>query len=173
MFIIQLTGLPGAGKTTLSQKAKTQLEQRGKSVEVLDGDVLRKSINQDLGFSSEDRKENIRRLGALAHSIVEKEIVIIAAINPFEEIRNELERKFGAKTVWVRCSLPTLIKRDPKGLYHRALLPNDHPDKIFNFTGIDDVYEEPRNPHLVIDTEKNSVEDSSQLLVQFILRCSE
>ena len=170
MLILQFTGLPGAGKTTLSQKVKVQLQLQGRSIEVLDGDVLRGTVNRDLGFSRMDRQENIRRLGALAQSMLaEHEIVIIAAINPFEEIRKEVARKFGAKTIWIHCSLPTLIKRDPKGLYRRALLPSDHPDKIFNLTGIDDVYEEPENPDLLIDTEKHSIEDSSNLLVQFIL----
>ena len=171
MLILQLTGLPGAGKTTLSQKVKEQLQVEGRSIEVLDGDMLRRTMNRDLGFSKMDRQENIRRLGALAHSMLaEKEIVIIAAINPFEEIRRELEEKFGAITVWIHCPLSTLIKRDPKGLYRRAMLPNDHPDKIFNLTGIDDVYEEPKNPELLIDTEVYSIEEASGLLVQFILR---
>ena len=170
MLILQLTGLPGAGKTTLSQRVKEQLRIQGRSIAVLDGDVLRKTVNRDLGFSKADRQENIRRLGALAHSMLaENEIVIIAAISPFDEIRKELEKKFGVKTIWIHCSLPTLIKRDPKGLYRRAMLPNGHPDKIFNLTGIDGVYEEPENPHLLIDTEKHSIEDASNLLVQFIL----
>jgi len=169
-MILQLTGLPGAGKTTLSQIVKEKLQQQGKSVEVLDGDVLRKTVNRDLGFSKMDRQENIRRLGALAHSFIsQKQIVIIAAINPFEETRKELEREFGAKTVWINCPLETLIKRDPKGLYKRAMLPANHPDKIFNLTGIDDVYEEPLMADLIIDTEKNSIESSSSLLLQFIL----
>jgi len=170
MLILQLTGLPGAGKTTLSQNVKAQLRSEGKSIEVLDGDVLRKTLNRDLGFSAADRRENIRRLGALALSLqAEYEIVIIAAINPYEEIRKELENRFGAKTIWIYCSLETLIKRDPKGLYKRAMLPNDHPEKIFNLTGIDDVYETPVQPHLLIDTDKHSIEHSSNLLRDFIL----
>ena len=168
--LVILTVLPGAGKTTLAQKVKEHLRLQGKSISVLDGDVLRKTVNRDLGFSRTDRQENIRRLGALAQSMLaENEIVIIAAINPYNEIRKELEHKFGVKTIWIHCSLQTLIKRDPKGLYRRAMLPKDHPDKIFNLTGIDDVYEEPKNPDLLIDTEKHSIEEASDLLVQFIL----
>ncbi len=169
-MIIQLTGLPGAGKTTLSQIVKEQLIKLGKSVEVLDGDLLRKTMNNDLGFSKSDRKENIRRLGSLAYSLLRvNEIVIIAAINPFEEIRNELEVKYGAKTIWIYCPIETLIQRDPKGLYRKALLPNDHKEKIYNLTGINDVYEEPLSADLVIDTEKNSVEAASNSLLQFIV----
>ena len=169
-MILQLTGLPGAGKTTLSQIVKEKLQQLGKTVEVLDGDVLRKTVNRDLGFSKMDRQENIRRLGAMAHSLLsQNQVVIIAAINPFEETRKELESKFGAKTIWINCALETLIKRDPKGLYRRAMLPANHPDKIFNLTGIDDAYEEPLTADLVIDTEKNSIESASSLLLQFIL----
>ena len=170
MVFVQLTGLPGAGKTTLSEIVKEMLLQQGRAVEVLDGDALRKTINKDLGFSRTDRQENLRRLGAMGHCLfLQKKIVIIAAINPFEETRKELSEKYGAKTVWIACPIKTLLKRDPKGLYKRALLPDDHPNKIFNLTGINDPYEEPVSPDLVIDTEKNSVEQASSLLLQFIL----
>jgi len=170
MLFLQLTGLPGAGKTTLSQLVKVRLQQQGKGVEVLDGDDLRKTINKDLGFSRADRQENLRRLGDLGYShFLQNKIVIIAAINPFEETRRELSKKYGAKTIWIFCPLATLIQRDPKGLYKKALLPDDHPNKIFNLTGINDVYEEPLSADLVIDTEKNSVENASDLLLQFIL----
>jgi adenylylsulfate kinase len=170
MVLIQLTGLPGAGKTTLSQLVKEKLQRQGRAIEILDGDALRKTLNRDLGFSKADRQENIRRLGALGHSLVLQEIiVIIAAINPYDEIRKELAENYGAKTVWISCALEILIKRDPKGLYKRALLPNDHPEKIFNFTGINDVYEEPVSADLIIDTGKNSVDTCSNFLLQFIL----
>jgi adenylylsulfate kinase len=170
MVFLQLTGLPGAGKTTLSQIVKEKLQQQGREVEVLDGDALRKTINKDLGFSKKDRQENLRRLGALGYSyFLQKKIVIIAAINPFEETRKELSEKYGAKTIWIFCPLQTLIKRDPKGLYKKAMLPDDHPDKIFNLTGINDAYEEPVKPDLVVDTENNSIQNASALLLQFIL----
>jgi adenylylsulfate kinase len=169
MLFIQLTGLSGVGKTTISQIVKKKLQEEGRAVEVLDGDSLRKTVNKDLGFSKEDRQENIRRLGALAHSlIVQKNVVIIAAISPFEETRNELKEKYGAKTVWIYCPIETLIVRDPKGLYKRAALPTGHPEKIVNLTGINDVYEKPVSPDLIIDTEKNSAEESAGLLLNFI-----
>jgi adenylylsulfate kinase len=171
MLLIQLTGLSGAGKSTLSQIVKQQLQKDGFSVEILDGDHLRNSMNKDLGFSKNDRQENIRRLGAMAYSLLtEKNIIIIAAINPFEEIRKELERKYCAKTIWISCAIEILIQRDPKGLYKRAMLPNDHPDKISNLTGINDVYEEPVKADLVIDTATEPVEESAKRLMDFI-RC--
>ena len=170
MLFVQLTGLPGVGKTTLSQIVKEKLQQQGREIEVLDGDTLRKTMNKDLGFSKEDRQENIRRLGALAYShVVQNKVVIIAAINPYEKTRRELKEKYGAKTIWITCSLETLIERDPKGLYKRALLPDSDPSKIHNLTGINDLYEEPQSPDFIIDTEVNSIDTASGLLLQFIL----
>ena|SRR5580765_1758922 len=171
MLLIQMTGLSGAGKSTLSQIVKHQLQKDGFAVEILDGDQLRKSMNKDLGFSKDDRQENIRRLGALAYSLLsQKSIIIIAAINPFEETRKELEKKYGAKTIWISCAVEILVKRDTKGLYKRAMLPNDHPDKVSNLSGINDVYEEPMNADLVIDTAKEPVEESAKRLMDFIRR---
>ena len=169
-MLFQLTGLPSAGKTTLSQAVKVKLQQKGKSVEVLDGDALRQTINKDLGFSRSDREENIRRLGVLGQTLSSPgNIVIIAAINPFEKIRNELRQNYGAKIVWLRCPVEKLMARDPKGLYKRALLPDGDPEKIYNLTGINDVYEEPVNADLIIDTHENSIDAASDILVRFIL----
>jgi adenylylsulfate kinase len=173
MIIVQLTGLPASGKTTLSNIVKRKLEREGTDVAILDGDIVRKTIHKELGFSEEDRKENIRRLGLMAHALQQgNEIVIIAAISPYEEIRNELKNKYGAKTVWLKCSLEELMNRDPKGLYRRALLPADDPEKISNLSGINQDYEQPVNPDLVIDTEFNSIESSSTLLFDFIKDCA-
>ena len=173
MIIVQLTGLPASGKTTLSNIVKRKLEGEGTDVAVLDGDIVRKTIHKELGFSEEDRKENIRRLGLMAHALQQgNEIVIIAAISPYEEIRNELKNKYGAKTVWLKCSLEELMNRDPKGLYRRALLPADDPEKISNLSGVNQDYEQPVNPDLVIDTEFNSIESSSTLLFDFIKQCA-
>jgi len=173
MIIVQLTGLPASGKTTLSNIVKRRLEREGTDVAILDGDIVRKTIDKELGFSEEDRKENIRRLGLMAYALQQaNEIVIIAAINPFEEIRNELKNKYGAKTVWLKCSLEELMNRDPKGLYRRALLPADDPEKISNLSGVNQDYEQPVNPDLVIDTEFNSIESSSTLLFDFIKQCA-
>ena len=169
--MIQLTGLSGAGKTTLAEKVKQLLEAKELKTEIIDGDVYRKTICKDLGFSKDDRCENIRRLGKAAHSFTGMtDVVIIAAINPFEEIRKELKEKYSAKTVWIKCDLPVLLARDTKGLYKRAALPDDHPEKIFNLTGVNDVYEEPLSADLVIDTGNETIERSSQKLYDFVFK---
>ena len=171
MLLIQMTGLSGAGKTTVAERAKQMLDEKQVKVEIIDGDVYRKTICKDLGFSREDRTENIRRLGKVAHSFLENgTIAIISAINPFEPIRNELKEKYGAKTVWIKCDISILSERDPKGLYKKALLPDDHPDKIFNLTGVNDVYDEPVSPDLIIDTGGETEEKSAERLYQFIMQ---
>ena len=170
MLIIQLTGLSGSGKTTLSCYVKQKLEVSDLRVEIVDGDIYRKTMCNDLGFSRDDRCENIRRLGRIACSFTgSRDVVIIAAINPFEAVRKELERNYDIKTVWINCDLAVLINRDTKGLYKRALLPHDHPDKLDNLTGVNDDYDVPVNPDLVINTHTETREQSGDLLCHYIL----
>lgn len=170
MLLLQFTGLSGAGKTTLATKLKQDLEKKGFAAMVIDGDVYRKTLCKDLGFSAADRKENIRRLANIADSLCQQGIVaIIAAINPFEESRREITERYGAITIWVHCPLPILLERDPKGLYQRAFLPDTDPEKIFNLTGINDPYEEPIEPDLVIDTSTTNVKAASRQLLAFVL----
>lgn len=175
MIFVQLTGLSGAGKSTLATAVKEQLQHDGYKVEIIDGDVYRKKLCPDLGFSKEDRNENIRRLGFVANLLATHGVIsILAAINPYEEIRRELSA-YGThvKTVWINCDLQTLMKRDTKQLYKRAMLPNDHPEKIHNLTGVNDPFEEPADPDLVIDTANSSEAESSKLLYDFIMRLIE
>jgi adenylylsulfate kinase len=170
MLILQLTGLSGAGKSTLADTLKKDLEDKGLAAEVIDGDRYRKTISRDLGFSAADRKENIRRLAAVANTFRQQGIIaIIAAINPFEETRKEVAQRFGAKTIWVRCDLEILIQRDTKGLYRKALLPETDPQKIRNLSGINDPFETPSAPDLVIDTGSTDFETSKQSLLSFVL----
>jgi adenylyl-sulfate kinase len=169
-MIIQLTGLSGAGKTTLATGVQSLLEKHSLKTGIIDGDVYRKTLCCDLGFSKEDRMENIRRLGQVAWSFKgQADIIIIAAINPFEETRNELKQKYNTKTVWVKCDLNVLIKRDTKELYRRALLHDEHPDKLFNLSGVNDTYEIPVEPDLIIDTSRETATQSVQLLYEYLL----
>ena len=170
MFIILLTGLSGSGKTTLAGELQKKLAAKAIPVQVFDGDLYRKTVNADLGFSAADRRENISRLSKLANETCSKGIIsIIAAINPYEDQRTELNKKFGAKIIWVYCTVPTLVKRDTKGLYYKALLPDNHPEKLWNLTGINDPYENPEHPDLIIDTSESTIEASVNQLFNYIL----
>ncbi|RYZ44848.1 MAG: adenylyl-sulfate kinase [Chitinophagaceae bacterium] len=170
MLLLQFTGLSGAGKSTLAQKLQGDLVSRGIAATVIDGDVYRKTLCKDLGFSAADRKENMRRLASIANDYrLQGIIAIIAAINPFEESRQEIKEQSGALTIWIHCPLPILFERDPKGLYRKALLPDDDPQKIFNLTGVSDPYDEPKDADLVIDTSKTSVDEASRQLLSFVL----
>lgn len=170
MLMLQLTGLSGAGKSTLAEALQKSLRDKGFAAEVIDGDQYRKTLCKDLGFSAADRIENIRRLAAVAHALQQQgSIAIIAAINPFEALRKEVAERFGAKTIWVRCDLAILIQRDTKGLYRKALLPDDDPQKLRHFSGVSDPFEEPLAPDLVIDTGTTDLETSKQRLLSYVL----
>ena len=170
MPLFQMTGLSGAGKSTISNLLKYKLLDLNLNVEIIDGDEFRKTLCSDLGFSREDRIENIKRLGFVANLLAKNGIItIIAAINPYNIARNELHRKYNAKLIYINCDVETLRKRDTKGLYKRAFLPENHPDKIYNLTGINDTFEIPENPDLVIDTSKETLDESVQKTLDFIL----
>lgn len=172
MLLIQLTGLSGSGKTTISSMVKDILAKQGIAIEVIDGDEYRKTICKGLGFSYEDRVENLRRLGVVAKLLLSHKVIsIISAINPFESIRKELSNYSPrVKTIWINCDMDTLIRRDAKGLYKRAMLPDGNPEKVYHFTGISDLYEIPQNPDLVINTDKETAEESANKLIEFILQ---
>jgi adenylylsulfate kinase len=169
---IQLTGLSGSGKSTIANGAKKLLRNKGLRSEVIDADIFRKILCRDLGFSKQDRNENIRRLGAVANLLATNGVIcILAAINPYEEIRQELSA-YGShvQTVWINCDIATLIKRDTKQLYRRALLPEGDQDKIKNLTGVNDPYEIPPHPHLVINTSNESEKVSIEVLFEYIIK---
>jgi adenylylsulfate kinase len=167
--IIQFTGLSGAGKTTLSNALLAWGNQHHVKIKLIDGDVYRQTLCKDLGFSKADRLENISRLGAYAASIAaDYTFVFIAAINPYEEGRNSLKAKYDATLIWLKCSLQALIARDPKGLYRKALLPDSHPEKIHNLTGLNDTFEEPQQADLTLDTDRLSVEECLTTTIAFL-----
>ncbi|TKI24433.1 adenylyl-sulfate kinase [Bacillus pumilus] len=165
--IIWLTGLSGSGKSTIANGAARELFEQGYQVTVLDGDNVRHGLNKDLGFSDDDRKENIRRIGEVAKLFVEQgTIVITAFISPFQEDRRIVRQLVEAgefHEVFVKCDLNVCEERDPKGLYKKA-----RNGEIPFFTGIDSPYEEPAAPELVLDTGELSREESKQRLVDYV-----
>lgn len=170
MLLIQFTGLSGSGKTTLAENVRHLLIQNNYKVEIIDGDVYRKTICKDLGFSKEDRCENVRRLFNVGRNFVEENtIVLMSVINPYEDIRNELRNYEFVRTVFLDCSVDNLIERDPKGLYKKALLPDGNQEKIKNFTGISDVFEIPQKADLILKTDSESVMLSTHKLYEFIV----
>lgn len=157
-FTVWLTGMPGAGKTTISSLLEKRLRECGTRVERLDGDDVRKRLSKGLGFSREDRDENIRRIGFVAELLCRNGvIVIVAAISPYRAVRQELRLAIGAFVeIHVDCPMDVLIARDAKGLYQKALT-----GEIAHFTGISDPYEPPLNPELVVDTASETPEESA------------
>ena len=171
MPIFQMTGLSGSGKSSIAKLLQERISAMKLKVEIIDGDEFRKTLCADLGFSKEDRIENIKRLGFVASLLARNEIItIIAAINPYKFARNELKALYDAKLIYVKCDLETLRKRDTKGLYERAFLPDNHPDKIQNLTGVNDTFEIPENPDLVIDTSEENLADSLEKVFDFIVK---
>ena len=154
---IWFTGLSGAGKTTLAQRLAIELHARGHAVETLDGDVVRKHLSKGLGFSKADRDENIRRIAWVsALATRHGASVIVSAISPYRDLRREARELIGDFVeVYVQCPLETLIERDPKGLYAKALA-----GEIENFTGISDPYEEPEHAEIVVHTDRETVNES-------------
>ena len=170
MILIQFTGLSGSGKTTLAENVGDLLMSNGFKVKIIDGDVYRESLCKDLGFSKEDRCENVRRLFSVGQDFVKsKSIVLMAVINPYEDLRNEISQYKFVKTVFLDSSIDNLIKRDSKGLYKKALLPDSDSNKIKNFTGISDVYEVPLKADLILKTDFETVPVSTDKLYHFIV----
>jgi len=156
-FTLWFTGLSGSGKSTLSREIEAILLERGMKVEVLDGDVVRENLSKGLGFSKEDRDINIRRIGFVCNLLTRNDVVAIgAAISPYKAIRDENRKLIGRFIeVYCECPLNVLADRDPKGLYKKAMA-----GQIKNFTGVDDPYEAPEKPEVVVNTGKETVEES-------------
>jgi adenylylsulfate kinase len=171
-MIIQFCGLSGSGKTTLANNAKYFFDIKKVNIEIIDGDEYRKLLCADLGFSQKDRITNIRRLAFVAGKLSKYNVIpIICAINPYEQIRQEVANQYdNVKTVYIKCSLHELIRRDTKGMYSKAFLPDDDVNKINNLSGVNDPFELPVDPNLVIETDNETIFESSQKLIDFIER---
>ncbi len=168
-LMIWFTGLSGSGKSTLANVLDTELYQHNIHSFLLDGDNLRHGLNQNLGFSIEDRKENIRRVAEVGKLFVDAGVVIlVAVISPFREDREDARKRFAVGEyieVYVKCPLEVCEDRDPKGLYKKA-----RNGEIKNFTGISQPYEEPENPEIIIDSGEQSIEDSLKQIKQYLLK---
>lgn len=161
-FVVWLTGLSGSGKSTIAKKLKEELEKAHPYVQILDGDIVRKDLTRDLGFSKEDRDENIRRNSFVAELLSKNGVATITAfISPYREMR-DLARKRCERfvEVYVSCPVEKLVERDTKGLYEKAIR-----GEIKNFTGISDPYEPPSAPEIVVETDRQTVEESVKEII--------
>lgn len=156
-FTLWLTGLSGAGKSTLARTIEQRLKALDRNVEVLDGDTVRTHLSKGLGFSREDRDTNIKRIAFVCSLLTRNGVVsIVAAISPYHEAREWARREIGNFVeVYVRCPIEVCRQRDVKGLYKLV-----DEGKLKGFTGVDDPYEEPEHPDVVIETDKETVEES-------------
>jgi adenylyl-sulfate kinase len=163
------TGLSGAGKSTLARRLYDHFRAHGCKVELLDGDVVRTHLSKGLGFSKRDRDINIRRIGYVARLLSRNGVIAItAAISPYKAIRDENRRLIESDgtpfiEIYAKCPLEVLIERDPKGLYKKALA-----GEIQAFTGISDPYEPPENPEIVVETDKETVEESVRKILTYL-----
>ena len=165
-FTLWMTGLSGAGKSTISDVIVADFERRGVPVEVLDGDVVRENLSKGLGFSKEDRDTNIRRIAFVADLLSKHGTpVITAAISPYREIRDEARALMGDRfvEVFIATSLEDCEERDVKGLYAKA-----RSGEIPEFTGVSDPYEAPENPEISVETAGRTPEESAQQILDYL-----
>ena len=164
-MVLWFTGLSGSGKSTIANEVSYRLHKKGKLTYILDGDNVRHGLNKDLGFSPEDREENIRRISEVANLFADAGLITITAfISPYIKDRNfcrELVGKDRFIEIYARASIETCEKRDPKGLYKKA-----REGKIKDFTGVNAPYEEPENPELIIDTDKETIDESAEKVLK-------
>jgi adenylylsulfate kinase len=165
--VIWLTGLSGSGKSTIAVELEHALIENKQQAYILDGDNIRHGLNKNLGFSPEDRSENIRRIGEVAKLFVDANIITITAfISPYKEDRDSaraLANEGEFIEVYVKCPLDVCEQRDTKGLYKKA-----RAGEVKKFTGISAPYEEPSNPEITIDSSKLSVEESTRVILNYL-----
>ncbi len=162
-YTVWFTGLSASGKSALGNRLAQEIRKRGQIVEIIDGDVIRRSLSKGLGFSKEDRDENIRRVGHVCSYLTATERVAIAAcISPYASIRDRNRDLIGDFVeVFCKCSVQECAKRDPKGLYLKAFA-----GEIKGFTGVDDPYEAPENPEVLVETDQETIEESLAKIIK-------
>ncbi|MDE2216350.1 MAG: adenylyl-sulfate kinase [Planctomycetota bacterium] len=165
-FTVWFTGLSGAGKTTISHLLEKKLKEWGRNVEILDGDVTRTNLCQGLGFSKHDRDTNIQRIAFVCKLLTRNGVAVIStAISPHREARDKARKEIGNFVeVYVKCPLEVCAERDVKGLYKKAMKGD-----IQGFVGISDPYEEPLNPELVVETNSETVEESTKKIIKKLI----
>lgn len=165
-FTIWFTGLPCSGKSTISVILEEVIRKERGMVEVLDGDVIRTNLSKGLGFSREDRETNLMRIGFVCNLLTRNGVpAIAAAISPFENVREQTREMIGDGyiEVYTRCSVEACIERDVKGMYKKALA-----GEIKGFTGVDDPFDEPTDSEVVVDTDKETPEESAAKIIQYL-----
>lgn len=164
-FTIWFTGLPCCGKTTIANQVAVFLKKKKYLVEQLDGDIIRQNFSSDLTFSKKDRDENIKRATFLAKMLTRNNVVVLASfVSPYTKQRRRARKEIKRFVeVYVKCPVKICMKRDVKGMYKKAL-----EGKIKHFTGVDDPYEEPEHPELIVNTDIESVEESVAKVIQKI-----
>jgi len=162
-FTLWFTGLSGSGKSTLADIVAERLKEEGLKVEQLDGDIVRQHLTKDLGFSKEDRDKNIERITFVAKLLTRNDVAVLTSfISPYREKRAHARREIGDFVeVFVKCPIEVCIERDAKGLYKKAIA-----GEIENFTGISHPYEEPLNPEIIVETNKESPEECVDKIVK-------
>lgn len=168
-FTLWFTGLSGAGKTTISNILEKKIKEENKQkLEILDGDVVRTHLSKGLGFSKEDRDTNIRRIGFVANLLAKNGVMVItAAISPYRNIRGEVREMHDGNfvEVFANCPLEVVEGRDVKGLYKKA-----RSGEIPQFTGVSDPYEEPLNPEIIVETSKETPEESADKIINWLVK---
>jgi len=162
--VVWLTGLPGSGKTTVARALGERLRAEGYRVELIDGDWARQTVSEGAGFTPEERRRHLKRIAWITRLLARNGVVVLASfVSPYRSardmVRGIVEEEAPFLEVYVKASLETVIKRDPKGLYRKALA-----GEIKHMTGIDDPYEPPEEPWLVLDTDRETVEESVEKL---------
>ena len=155
---VWFTGLPGSGKSTIANLVAEKLKAKGYKVERLDGDVVRKGLTRDLGFSKEDRDKNIERVTFVAKLLTRNGVIVLSSfVSPYRAARENARREIGSFfEVYLKCSIEECMRRDVKGMYKKAMA-----GEIKEFTGVSDPYEEPEEPDLILETDKETPQESA------------